>query len=167
MIRLAKTLLTIRGELDQLKHLEGVFENHALYHQVFGRGLLEGDEQRILLCCKLFYRLKRFSAGLQVASDRAPFLADVQPLLWALLCQGVLNDPSLSTFCDSFGADLVLIFPRKSERVKLRRAPSRRGCDSRARSGGDGSCKSLRCRRTGLAGLVLWWRRRGGALVRF
>ena len=109
MTRLAKTLLAVRGELDQSKHLHGVFENHAVYHQVFGTGLLECDARRLILCYKLAHRLKRFSATLQFPGNgNAAFLAEVQLLLWALLCQGVLNDPSLPAFCASFGTDLVL-----------------------------------------------------------
>jgi hypothetical protein len=104
LLKLARTFLVSDGRLDTLARFHQVFENDEIYSQVFDRSRLDVDPRRIVLCHKVQFRLKRLVRELVAAGEeRYDFVSRGRNLLWALLCQAILNDAHLELLCQDFG----------------------------------------------------------------
>lgn len=107
LLRLAHTFLISDGELDKLSRMREVFENDKVYDQVFGASRLRADSRKILLCYKVQFRLRKLVAEiLDKGSSKYWFMGRARNLLWALLCQGILNDDRLEEYAEQFGKGL-------------------------------------------------------------
>jgi uncharacterized protein YkuJ len=107
LLRLAQTLLVADGDIDKLSRMREVFENDKVYAQVFNSGRLKADSRKIILCYKVQFRLRKLVAEIMdKGANKYWFMGRARYLLWALLCQGILNDPKLEHYAEEFGEGL-------------------------------------------------------------
>jgi hypothetical protein len=106
---LARPFLISDGEIDKLSRFREVFEEDRTYDQVFNQSRLRADSRKIVLCYKIQFRLRRLVNDiLDIGPNRYAYVHRARNLLWALLCQAVLNDPKLEDRAEAFGRDLRL-----------------------------------------------------------
>lgn len=109
LLKLAQTFLASDGELRLLGSLRDVFEEDEIYERVFSLSRLKADLRAVVLCYKIQFRLHRL---IKEIVERGPtkywYLKRAKNLLWALLCQAVLNDERIDDLTDSYGTDMVL-----------------------------------------------------------
>jgi hypothetical protein len=112
LIRLAKTFIVSDGEIEHLNKFRNVFEDEAIYSRVFSRARTHVDPRRVLLCYKAQFRLRRLVNDI-VACGVAKYaeLPKASNMVWALLCQGILNDEELDTHAETYGQKLTLEAP--------------------------------------------------------
>jgi hypothetical protein len=109
LLRLAKTLLASDGLVDKMSNMTQVFEGETAYEQVFCPARLKADCRKILLCYKIQFKLRRLvQAIMALGEHRYAFMERGRNLLWALLCQAVLNDDKLDKHVEEFGESLVV-----------------------------------------------------------
>jgi len=109
LTRLARTLLASDGEVDKLVRFREVFEDDRLYNQVFNTNRLRADARKIVLCYKLQFRLRRLVNDIvDKGANKYAYVHRARNLLWALLCQAILNDSRLEDRAEEFGRGLSL-----------------------------------------------------------
>jgi hypothetical protein len=109
LTRLARTLIVSDGDLDKLTRFREVFEDDRIYHQVFSKSRLRADSRKIVLCYKVQFRLGRLVNDIvDRGANKYAYVQRARNLLWALLCQGILNDNDLEGFAAEFGKGLSL-----------------------------------------------------------
>ena len=107
LTRLARTLLVADGEIDKLTRFREVFEDDRIYNQVFNESRLKADLRKIVLCYKAQFRLGRLSYDIvDRGANKYQYVLRSRNLLWALLCQAILNDPRLEDRAEKFGQGL-------------------------------------------------------------
>jgi hypothetical protein len=112
LIRLAKTFIISDGELEHLNKFRNVFEDEAIYNGVFSRARINVDPRQIVLCYKAQFRLRRLVNDIvECGVAKYAQLPKASNLVWALLCQGILNDESLDTHAETYGQKLTLENP--------------------------------------------------------
>jgi hypothetical protein len=105
---LAQTFLAVQGEIARMSQLPEVFENQKWYDETFRESFLQCDARKIVLAYKVHLVLKdplerlieRSSQKIGKAVSRA------RNLVWALLIQGLLNDPKLPDLLEDWGSSL-------------------------------------------------------------
>lgn len=109
LTRLARTFLVSDGELDKLTRFREVFEDDRIYNQVFNANRLRADARKIVLCYKVQFRLRRLVNDIvDKGANKYAYVQRARNLLWALLCQAILNDPGLEDRAEKFGRGLSL-----------------------------------------------------------
>jgi len=109
LTKLARTFLASDGELDKLSRFRDVFEDDRIYNQVFGPSRLKADSREIVLCYKSQFRLGRLMGDIaERGANKYAYVQRARNLLWALLCQAILNDPELEEKAESFGRSLSI-----------------------------------------------------------
>jgi hypothetical protein len=109
LTRLAKTFLASDGEIDKLTRFREVFEDERIYNQVFDSSRLRPDSRKIVLCYKLQFRLRRLVNDIvEKGANKYAYVQRSRNLLWALLCQAILNEPKLEEYAERFGRTLSL-----------------------------------------------------------
>lgn len=109
LTRLARTFLASDGSIDRLSRFREVFEDDKTYSQVFGPGRLRADSRHIVLCYKIQFRLRRLINDIvEKGANKYAYVQRARNLLWALLCQGVLNEEDLEEYADEYGTRLSL-----------------------------------------------------------
>ncbi len=89
--------------------MRDVFENEKFYAQVFNDQRLKADACQIMLCYKVQFRLRRMIREIvEKGVNKYAYMARARNLLWALLCQGMLNDEWLPDFAERFGRSLIM-----------------------------------------------------------
>jgi AIPR protein len=107
--KLAETFSVADGEIDKLNRMREVFSDDKAYGGIFHQGRLTADSRQILLCYKIQFRLRRLlNDVVEKGRSKYGYLSKARNLLWALLCQAVLNDPDLKRYAESFGSRLVI-----------------------------------------------------------
>lgn len=106
--RLAQTFLVAEGRLSRSKNLREVFQQDDQYRQVFHESRLEADSRSIILCYKTQFRLRHIGNVLAETAKKYDFAPRARPLIWALLCQAMLNSEDLELLQENFGCDLVV-----------------------------------------------------------
>ncbi len=102
--RLASTFLIADGEVDKASRLPEVFDDDKAYSAVFGKFRLNADSRKILLCYKVQFRLRKLTDEIQSRGyQKYWFARRARNLAWALICQGMLNDPELEDYADKYG----------------------------------------------------------------
>jgi hypothetical protein len=106
--QLAQTFLAVQGEIAKMSQLPDVFENQKWYEDTFRESYLECDARRIVLTYKIGLLLKDPMLRLEERASQKHALAiwRGRNLVWALLIQGVLNDPKLPDLLDDYGSGL-------------------------------------------------------------
>jgi hypothetical protein len=109
LVRLAQTFLISDGAIDKLSRMREVFEDDRIYSQVFGAARLKADSRHIVLCYKVHFRLRKLVYEIV---DKGPskygFVNRARSMVWALLCQGILNDPNLDHYADTYGQNMTV-----------------------------------------------------------
>lgn len=109
LLRLARTLLASDGFVDRMNSMREAFENDSTYGQMFDEKRLAANARDIVLCYKIEFRLRRLVRHLvEKFPSKYGFLNRGRYLVWALLCQAVLNDARLSDRRSDFGEDLSM-----------------------------------------------------------
>jgi hypothetical protein len=86
-----------------------VFEDDRIYGQVFSENRPKADLRKIVLCYKVQFRLGRLSNDIvDRGANKYAYVLRSRNLLWALLCQAILNDPKLEERAEKFGKGLSL-----------------------------------------------------------
>jgi hypothetical protein len=107
LVRLAQTFLVADGSIDKLSRMTEVFENDKSYDQVFSPSRLTADFRAICLCYKLQFKLRLLVQSIvEKGQNKYSFMPRARPLLWALMCQAMLNDPDFDQYADKYGGDL-------------------------------------------------------------
>jgi hypothetical protein len=107
--RLARTLLASDGDIDKLTHFREVFEDDRVYNLVFGPSRVKADSRKIVLCYKVQFRLRRLVNDIvDKGANKYAYVQRARNLLWALLCQAILNDPKLEEYAEDFGRGLSI-----------------------------------------------------------
>jgi hypothetical protein len=107
LVRLAQTFLVADGNIDKLSRMTEVFENDKSYEQVFSPSRLTADFRAICLCYKLQFKLRLLVKSiLERGQNLYAFMPRARPLLWALMCQAMLNHPEFDQYAENYGSDL-------------------------------------------------------------
>lgn len=109
LTRLARTFLASDGEIDKFARFREVFEDERIYTQVFDQSRLKADSRKIVLCYKIQFRLRRLVNDIvEKGANKYAYVQRARNLLWALLCQAILNEPKLEERSEGFGRGLSL-----------------------------------------------------------
>ena len=107
--RLAVTFLISDGEIDRAARLPEVFEDDKSYAQVFGPSRLTAHSGDILLCYKIQFRIRRLVQEIMDKGfNKYSFAQRARNLIWALIFQGMRNDPSYQEKRDKYGQELSI-----------------------------------------------------------
>lgn len=109
LVKLAKTFLATDGQLSRLTHIRDVFEDEKQYAETFGEHRLRVDARRIVICYKAQMKLGMLA---QHIADRGPrryaFVTRIRDMVWALLCQAILNDKKVEDNLEKYGTNLSI-----------------------------------------------------------
>jgi hypothetical protein len=105
---LAQTFLAVDGAIDKMTKLKDVFETQAVYEKVFSARRLKSNPRHLVLCYKIQYRIRRLLGEiLERGQKKYEYIKKARSLVWALLCQAVLNADDLDDLAESYGCDLT------------------------------------------------------------
>jgi len=105
--RLASTFLISDGEVDKASRLSDIFDEDKAYAAVFGKSRLNTDSRKILHCYKAQFRLRKLTDEIESKGyHKYRFARRGRNLIWALVCQGMLNDPDLEEYAEKFGKNM-------------------------------------------------------------
>jgi AIPR protein len=109
MLKLTQVFLLTDGLINRLSEMRRVFEDEKVYEQVFRNSRLKADSRHMLLCYKVQFRLRKLSSEIeQKGQNKYWFISRARYLLWALLCQGLLNDDKLEDLAEANGNSMAL-----------------------------------------------------------
>lgn len=123
LLKLAATLLASDGRVDKMSHMREVFENDRLYSEVFHEGRLAANALQVIVCYKMQRSVAKLLKVLQESgAEGFAFLYRARNLVWALLCQGFLNDSrTRRRWSEQYGGDLTLTQNFREELAKMTR----------------------------------------------
>jgi hypothetical protein len=107
LVPLARTFLASDGHIDRLSNLTQVFEDEKQYAQVFNDGRLRADSRHIVLCYKVQRRLGKAIKDIEDKAVKYAFVRRARNLVWALLCQAILNYDDLPSYSERYGKSLT------------------------------------------------------------
>lgn len=109
MLKLTQTFLLTDGHLSRLSEMRSIFEEDKNYGQVFRQARLKADTRKILLCYKVQFRLRKVANEIeQKGQNKYSFVHRARYLLWALVCQGLLNRDDTEKLAEKYGNDMTL-----------------------------------------------------------
>lgn len=109
LTRLTRTFLASDGDIDKLTRFREVFEDDRIYNHVFDQSRLKADSRKIVLCYKVQFRLRRLVNDIvDKGANKYAYVERARNLLWALLCQAILNDVEIEQEAEDFGRGLSL-----------------------------------------------------------
>ncbi len=109
MLKLAQTFLLTDGSISRLSEMRRVFEDDKVYSHVFRNARLKADSRQILLCYKIQFNLRRYADEIQQkGQNKYWFISRSRQLLWALLCQGILNHDKLEQLAERHGNSMSI-----------------------------------------------------------
>jgi hypothetical protein len=112
LVRFARTFLAAEGELGKLSRIGDVFESRKEYADLFGRHRLNADLRFVLICYKVQFHLPKLVERIRSRGQvRYDFIGRYRDIVWALVCQAVLNDPQAEQMAVEYGSNLAS--PRK------------------------------------------------------
>jgi hypothetical protein len=117
LVRLAQAFLVSDGSIDKLSQMRKVFEDDRIYSQVFNSARLKADSRHIVLCYKVHFRLRKLvNEIVDKGRNKYEFVLRARNPVWALLCQGILNDQDLEDHAEAFGQGMTVPAERLSHR---------------------------------------------------
>ena len=109
MLKLTQVFLLTDGYISRLSEMRRVFEDDRVYDHVFRQSRLKADSRHILLCYKVQYRLRKIADEIeQKGQNKYAFIHRSRYLLWALICQGLLNHDDLEELAEDYGKSLAV-----------------------------------------------------------
>ncbi len=108
MLKLTQTFLLTDGHISRLSEMRRVFEDDKVYEHVFRQSRLKADSRHILLCYKVQFRLRKLAQEIeQKGQTKYYFIHRSRYLLWALICQSILNDEDkLESYAESYTSSM-------------------------------------------------------------
>jgi hypothetical protein len=120
MLKLTQTFLLTDGFISRLSEIRRVFEDEKVYNQVFRPARLKADSRQILLCYKIQFHLRRCAEEIQQkGQNKYWFISRSRQILWALLCQGILNDQKLEDLAERHGRSMSFAVEYKEKLISL------------------------------------------------
>jgi hypothetical protein len=120
MLKLTQTFLLTDGFISRLSEMRRVFEDERVYDQVFRPGRLRADSRQILLCYKIQFNLRKYLREIEhKGQNKYWFISRSRYLLWALLCQGVLNHEKLEQIAEEHGNSMSVSVEYKDLLMRL------------------------------------------------
>lgn len=109
MLKLTQVLLLTDGNISRISEIRRVFEDDKVYVHVFRPSRLKADSRRIVLCYKVQFRLRKLANEIeQKGQNKYAFIHRSRYLLWALLCQGLLNHKDIEDFSQEYGRSMAI-----------------------------------------------------------
>jgi hypothetical protein len=109
MLKLTQTFLLTDGTISRLAEMRRVFEDDKVYEQVFRSARLKADSRHVLLCYKVQFRLRKLAVEIeQKGQNKYWFISRSRYLLWALICQGLLNHDDLEDLAENHGTTMSI-----------------------------------------------------------
>jgi hypothetical protein len=109
MLKLTQTFLLTDGNISRISEMRRVFEDDKVYSQVFRQSRLKADSRQIVLCYKIQTRLGKLAREIhQKGQNKYGFIHRSRYLLWALLCQAILNEKDLESLSEQFGYSMTM-----------------------------------------------------------
>lgn len=109
LLKLTQTYLLTDGQVGRMSEMRKVFEEDRAYEQVFRSSRLKADSRLVVLCYKIQFNLRKYVQEIeQRGQSKFSFVARARNLLWALLCQAVLNMEDVDAFAERHGHSLVV-----------------------------------------------------------
>jgi len=109
LVKLAQVFLVSDGNIQRLSNMRADFEDDKSYSQMFNEKRLKADSRHIVLCYKIQFRLRKLLREiLEKGPNKYWFIYRARHLLWALLCQGILNDQDIDSYADDFGQKMTI-----------------------------------------------------------
>ncbi|MCB9169434.1 MAG: AIPR family protein [Flavobacteriales bacterium] len=109
LLKLAQTFLASEGEIDKMRSMRTAFQEDRIYEMMFSASRLNADPRHIVLCYKVQERLGRITREIvERGVHKYAFLPKARLLLFALMCQAILNDPDLERWAEDHGTDMVV-----------------------------------------------------------
>lgn len=109
MLKLTQTFLLTDGNISRISEMRRVFEEDKVYNQVFRQSRLKADSRQVVLCYKIQTRLGKLAREIhQKGQNKYGFIHRSRYLLWALLCQGILNENDLESLSEKFGHSMAM-----------------------------------------------------------
>ena len=109
MLKLTQVFLLTDGLISRLSEMRRVFEDARVYDQIFRPGRLRSDSRHIVLCYKVQFRLRKLASAIeQMGQNKYWFISRSRHLLWALICQGLLNHADLEKLAERHGENMSL-----------------------------------------------------------
>jgi hypothetical protein len=109
LLKLAQTFLASEGEIDKMRSMRTAFEDDKIYELMFSPSRLNADARKIVLCYKSQERLGRMTREIvEKGTTKYAFLPKARLLLFALMCQALLNEDNVEKLADEHGKDMVI-----------------------------------------------------------
>lgn len=108
MLKLCQTFVVTDGNISRISQMRRIFEDDKVYKQVFNKERLQAISTNILLCYKVERKLRRCMDEIANKGEKYHVAYRARLLVWAMMCQGILNDANLNDLADSEGRSLVL-----------------------------------------------------------
>ncbi|HQW06911.1 MAG: AIPR family protein [Flavobacteriales bacterium] len=109
LLKLAQTFLASEGELVVMRSMRKAFEEDKQYDAIFNMKRLDVDPRYVVLCYKVQFRLPLLTRSiLERGENKYSFVGRGRHLLWALMCQAILNDKDLHSMAERYGQDLAI-----------------------------------------------------------
>lgn len=109
MLKLTQTFILVDGQISRIAEMRRIFEDDRIYEQVFRQSRIRADSRHILLCYKVQFRLRKMADEIaQLGQNKYWFIQRARYLLWALLCQGLLNREDLEQIAENYGNSMSL-----------------------------------------------------------
>jgi AIPR protein len=105
MKRLGETFAVTDGKVERARNMNQLFDSDQQYAETFHEGRTAEELGKVVLC----YKCRTYchnTLARELAVGRATFVDRAKLLLWALVCQGLLNQKDLAELVDEFGGDL-------------------------------------------------------------
>jgi hypothetical protein len=120
MLKVTQTFLLTDGQISRLSEMRRVFEDDRAYDHVFRQGRLKADSRQILVCYKIQFHLRKFAQEIeQKGQNKYWFISRARNLLWALLCQGLLNHDDLEKLSERHGRSMAVALDYKEVLIWL------------------------------------------------
>ena len=103
-----QTLLALQGQVGRMSTIGEAFENDNQYVDMFRDKYLTTDLRKLVL----FYKIDKKLTGIlyeieSKGKQKYSYASKTRYLTWALLIQGLLNDPDLETYVQKYGSDMI------------------------------------------------------------
>lgn len=109
MVKLAQTFLLTDGSISRVAQLRQFFEEDRLYENGFRQGRLKADSRHIIMCYKVQRKLKMIVEAIeQSGQNKYWFVSRARYLVWALVCQAILNHEKLDELAEAHGTTMTL-----------------------------------------------------------
>ena len=119
MLKLCQTFVLSEGNISRISQMRRIFEDDKVYRQVFSKDRLKAVARHVILCYKIERKLRRCMDEIAYKGEKYQIAYQARLLIWALLCQGILNDPVLEELADNEGRSLVLSAKYADHLLKL------------------------------------------------